>query len=408
MTAFRIGSVKQQKVSENRVRHHLRSVREKDSITELFFFHIEFTDRILDDCRKLFVRDGRKFTVVKLLSCTGKTGEIVTLMMDYSSTGSLTVSNCEATTLSAINESLRTNQSLRRLRISASIMAAQGLDGLVVNNTLEELDLSGTHLSQCAVECLSETLGQNSGLRTLKLDDCDLDDQAMATILKSLLNHERLNTLDLSNNAASSQAMLSVALLMAQHQQLLHLSINCLRFSDDFEPSCMFQAISALQSNTTLEALDISGNHLTNEAVLGLCECLSNNETLRCLDISDAGVDEKGLSIVAQHLGEFQGLRDLNLSENDLTEDGAESLLAGLQSNRLLQSLGPIGQDFKCSCYIEHYLDLNLAGRRAFQNDIALAVWPHLLARTATADLSCGRNENALFSLLRGPALFER
>ncbi|CAJ1947719.1 unnamed protein product [Cylindrotheca closterium] len=415
MTAFRIGSVTLSKVSENRVRHHLRSVRENDSINQLFFFHVEFTDRILDDCRKLFVRDGRRFASIKVLFCKGKMSDIVTLLMDYSSTQALTVSKCEPWTLNTLNACLRTNQSLKALRISSSaiIGGTDCFNGLTVNNTLQELDLCGSHLGPSAIECLCQTLMQNTGLQTLKLDGCDMEDSAVASVVKAVLQHKTLTTLDLSNNAVSSKALEMVACLIQQNQQLKHLSIQSLRFSDELDPAIMFQAIVNLQNNTTLESLDISENRLTNAAIHGLCECLSKNQTLRHLDISNAGVEEEGIEILARNLGQFKGIQELNLSENDLTEEGAQSLLNGLQHNYSLASLGPImEQHFKCSSDIEHYLDLNLAGRRALHSEIPLSIWPELLAKTSMRknDLagSRGRNENALFSLLHGPALFER
>jgi hypothetical protein len=104
----------------------------------------------------------------------------------------------------------------------------------------------------------------------------------------------------------------------------------------------------------------------------------------------------------------------LNLAGNgnDLTERAAASLVEGLRHNRTLESLGLDPSDCSdcdCDCVpmMQHFLDLNRAGRRAMQNDIPLALWPQLLARAAGRmdQVACGRSENVLYSLLRGPAL---
>jgi hypothetical protein len=391
------------------VRCLLRNVREDDGITQLYFFHIDFTDSIIQGMQKLLVRDGRRFSSIKLLSCSGNMPLVATMIMDHSSTESLTLSNSQVSAFHAVNESLRTNQSLKVLRISGStfLSGEAFLDGLEHNCTLKELDMCRNHLSKCAVESLSHTLSKNQGLEILKLESCDLEDHAMAEVIRSLLNHTTLTELDLSNNAASSEALEMVAQLI-QRNRIQTLSINSLLLSDELDPAILLQAIASLQTNTSLSYLDISGNHFSDEIVQGLAKALCVNSTLETLDVSESDINETGVKTFAKHLPRFSGMKVLNLAENDITEEAALALVAGLEDNRLLQSLGPIEEVYECTHFLEHYLDLNLAGRRALQNDISLGVWPHLLARTAQAELCCGRNENALFSLLRGPALFER
>lgn len=412
MTGFRIGSIHQRKVSETRVRCLLKEVRANDGVTQLYFCHIDFSDdKVLDGMTKLFVRDARRFSSIKFLSCSGSSlSKIITMIMDHSSTGSLTLSNCckETSVFNALNESLRTNQSLKVLRLSGSSFFAECcLDDLRYNCTLKELDLRGNHLSEAAVKSLSTTLRKSSGLEILKLDNCDLEDSTMTQIMESLIDHKTLKELDLSNNAASSKALHTMAQLIQGNRVLRRLSMNALRVQENLDPAVLFQAIA---KNTSLSHLDISGNHFTDEAVHGLTQALCVNSTLASLDVSDGNISEAGIQTFAQHLPSFKALKVLNLTENKITENAAMALVQGLEDNRMLQSLGPLEMvdDYECTHFLEHYLDLNLAGRRALQNDISLGIWPHLLARTAQAGLRCGRNENALFALLRGPALFER
>ena len=121
--------------------------------------------------------------------------------------------------------------------------------------------------------------------------------------------------------------------------------------------------------------------------------------------MSGCHVTESGIKIFGRYLSDFKGLSILDLSDNEITEEAAISLTNGLENNFILKSLGPIEESYECSRIMQHFLDLNLAGRRALQKNVSLSIWPLLLARTSQADLSCGRNENALFALLRGSAL---
>jgi hypothetical protein len=143
--------------------------------------------------------------------------------------------------------------------------------------------------------------------------------------------------------------------------------------------------------------------------VEALARCLSVNTTLQCVDVSDSNLTEHGIRLLANQLHAFSNtLQVLNLAGNDLTERAAASLVEGLRHNRTLESLG-LDDISDCDCVpmMQHFLDLNRAGRRAMQNDIPLALWPQLLARAAGRmdQMACGRNENVLYSLLRGPAL---
>jgi len=406
--SFRIGSIKQRKVSEIHVLKLLKQVRAEDDISQLYFYNIDFSERIHASLEKLLVRDGRKFSCIKLLSCSGNhLPSLVSMILDYSSAAALTLSHVQLPTLRAVNEGLRTNQSLKALRISGSAFLDDCLEGLICNCTLRELDFSASHLSEAAIESLSESLLTNHNLQVLKLNGCDMEDHAMAELIKCVLNNESLKELDLSNNAASSEALEMVAELI-QRNHVQKLSLSSLKLSEDLDQTILYKAIKSLETNNTLSLLDVSGNHFFDDVIYGLVECLARNSALRTLDVSEAGISEAGIKVFANNLPRFKGLTELNLAENDITEEAASSLVDGLEHNRSLYSLGPMEEEYESSHRIEHYLDLNLAGRRALQNDITLAVWPHLLARTAKAELDgCGRTENCLYSLLRGPALFE-
>jgi hypothetical protein len=406
MTLLRIGSIRQRKVSECQVRKLLKQVRDDDAISELFFYNIDFTERIQESMRKLLIRDGRRFYCIKLLSCSGNLPSIIDMIMDHSSSEALTLSHAELPTLQAVNAGLRTNQSLRVLRISAAAFLEDCLEGLNNNCTLQVLDLCGSHLSETAIDSLSRSLLPNRKLKVLRLNDCDIEDHAMAEVIECLLGNDSLQELELSNNGASNEALEMITALI-QRNNIEKLGLSSLRLSKDLDQTILYKTIKSLKRNTSLSYLDISGNHFFNDAIIGLAESLCENSTLQSLDISNSHITECGIKAFAKYLPQFKGLSVLSLAENDITEDAVLSLVDGLEHNRILFSLGPIEEVYECSHIIEHYLDLNMAGRRALQNDISLSIWPHLLARTAQAKLNHGRTENCLYSLLRGPALFE-
>ena len=422
-TRLRIGNLKTEKITESTVRKRLKEAREKDCVTELSFYKVDFTIQILKDLQKLFCRDGRRFHTIKVFQCTGHVSEVVQMICDYSSTRTLVLSgSClEQTTLSAVNDGLSTNQSICTLRIlGGQFVTYQCLEGLIRNCTLRELDLTGSHLSPEAANSLANSFSENRSLEVVRLEGCGLEDEAMAEIIQSI-SSSNIADLDLSNNAADTRALEAIASLLLSEpssslrslnlssQQLLHVTEGKdeQRKQEERLRCSVTRAVSALSANTFLKTLDISNNHFLHETsvVDALVMSLSVNRSLGQLDVSDSQITEAGIRILAEHLPSFFSLKVLNLAGNDLNERTAKWLVKGLRGNRILESLGGMTEQGS-HALMQHFLDLNMGGRRAMQNDIPLSVWPQLLARAA------GRMEehnscqaNVLYSLLRGPAL---
>jgi len=421
--AFRIGSTRrQEKISEVRVQSLLKRVRDDDSVRKLVFSNIDFHSFELSrSLEKLFVQDGRRFSCIKLIHCSGpQLPSLISTLLDQGSTKSLTLSHCqEPGAMEAIAEGLRTNQSLEILRISgATFLQEVSLEeGLTRNNTLHELDLSGSHISEHVVPRLAAALGsRNHGLKVLKLNDCDLEDDGVSRIVTSIIQNESVVRLELSHNIVSGASLEATAKLIEQNTTLKHLSLAALKPPHKANHGAhrrhLTRVIRVLATNTTMVSLDVSGNQLHEATVAEMAECLSMNASLEIFDASGCGLSEAGISAFVDRLPEYRSLRSLNLGENDsgFTPCAAEALVKALEHNRVLTDLGLTDDDEMendaITSRIRHYLDLNRAGRKALKEDVALSLWPVLLARTPFAD-DCGRQANCLYSLLQGPALFE-
>jgi Ran GTPase-activating protein (RanGAP) involved in mRNA processing and transport len=422
MTTLRIGNLRDSKVRESTVVRRLREAAEDISVNELYFWQIEFTQRVVDELWKLLAGDYRIWNSIKLLSCTGHVDAAVSTIFHYECVQSLVLSGAQTSqaALQAVDRGLARNESVKTIRLLGVHLAEEGtsFEGLTQNQSLLELDLTRSHLAKGAVEALTASLPDNRGLETIKLEQCNLDDDDMTAIVDSLYDHPSVRHLDFSQNSAHSRALEAIADLLASEESMLtslNLSSQLLGENEELNLSSLSKAVAALKTNTSLTQLDISGNKYSDAAVEALVACLSANSTLETLEVNDSHISEYGIRIFAKNLPGFKSLKVLNIGGNDFGEEVAECLVRGLKYNRTLKSLGLIEECSK-SHIIEHFLDLNMAGRRAMQNDIPLAVWPLLLARASVMEmpvlddeaLRSGRNESVLYSLLRGPALFER
>ncbi len=196
----------------------------------------------------------------------------------------------------------------------------------------------------------------------------------------------------------------------------------------------------------TLRHLDIAGTPLlfSEPALLeGLARCLAGNRSLEHVDVSlpNESIPEPALQYLARHCLCRAGpsLTTFVLFREEETAAAArldvatvDAIVDGMGGNTSLLSLGRTAGNHR----IQHWLDMNRAGRRALATltttnttNTSLGIWSHLLARAARpATITAGdgpidhddddddegdardrgRVASVLFGLLQGPALLEQ
>ena len=336
------------------------------------------------------------------------------------------------------------------------------------NKSIVDLDLSGSNLSKSTISGISSSLFLNTTLESLNLGRCFLDDQSLAEILNSVKNHARLMKLDLSRNflaeGTSMKALDAVAELLRSKTSKL----QCLNLSYQQQPrtktifpdvdnnvegisvaeakyrNAFKHAFYALSTNTTLRRIDLSGNSgcFSDMACIeALTSCLVTNTGLSHIDISGCNIAPVGFRYLARNcvprcdrnlksLVLFDGESNKNLVTKNENWCTIFSLLEmGLQSNSALECLGDfgdIGRNSKSRRNLQYLLNMNRAGRRAFQiDDLSLGAWPNILARACRIEYDTYEKKldyddsintrkesrstiisaSVLFEFLHGPAL---
>mmetsp|Transcript_25768 Transcript_25768/g.60409 ORF Transcript_25768/g.60409 Transcript_25768/m.60409 type:complete len:546 (-) Transcript_25768:455-2092(-) len=368
----------------------------------------------------------------------------------------------DTTTTTSRNDIPENNHVMNNLDKNAKFWC----DILNSNKTMVHLNLSGSHLSESNKSGLCSALILNTTLESLNFGRCYLDDQSLAAILNSVKNHPTLMRLDVSRNylakSASMNAIDAVAQLLRSkksklrcidlsYQQQPRPRTNSSNVDDDTEEisrreyrNAFEDALNALSTNTTLRRIDLSGNSRCfsdMSCVEALTLCLATNPVLSHIDISGCDLCPIGFQYLSQNCVSRCGrnLKSLVLfdgeSNNTLVTKNENwrtifsMLERGLQSNSTLESLGDFGNvgiDSKSRRSLQYLLNLNRAGRRAFQiDDLSLGAWPNVMARACrieydtyekkadnidcskTSERSSSRiiSASALFEFLHGPAI---
>jgi Ran GTPase-activating protein (RanGAP) involved in mRNA processing and transport len=396
----------------------LRIAQDNSNVNELYFWRIYFCRPVVESLRNLLSRDNRTWKSIKLLACSGLVDTVVSTILRSKRVDAFVLSGYETDnrTLVALKNGLKSNHTLKSLRLLGINFVDHyvSLEGLMRNTSLEELDLTRSKLGRTAVKSFARALNNRSRLRILKLEYCFLKDEAIAELVKSLAHCPTIEELHLCSNSCRSRAFQAISsLLEAEDTRLCSLDFHAqlLRHEEKLDISSISDALC---HNKSLKYLDLSNNSISDHNIANLGSALRFNSTLKELEMHDCDITDRGIRCFASSLHDVK-VKSLNLGGNSFRDEGVRDLFEGLRSNINLEQLG-LFRRFACSDSLEYYLDLNWVGRRAFQESLPLALWPHVLARANNITMRVdsaycttrGRREAILYELLRGPALFER
>ncbi|CAF2772062.1 unnamed protein product [Rotaria sp. Silwood2] len=143
----------------------------------------------------------------------------------------------------------------------------------------------------------------------INLNQQNLTDQDMNIVVQEAIINKRCKKLSLENNIITSQGAITIA--------------------------------NGLNNNTTLEALILYHNHLSDLGVRHLSKVLSTNSSnLKILGIGSNSITDNGIQYLAQMLKKNQSLIVLGLVFNEITDQGVRLLADALShDNQTLQFL---------------------------------------------------------------------
>ena len=218
-----------------------------------------------------------------------------------------------------------------------------------------------------ALECIKECKIENSYFHIelaryfgacLEIREADLDedriegegigDSAAAVLATALETNTTLTNLNLSGNNLGPSGAESLATALK-----INTSLSNLIFSgNNLGPAGAESLATALKTNTILTNLDFSGNNVGPAGAESLATALKTNTSLTNLNLRRNNLGPAGAECLAKALEKNTILTNLNLSFNDLGPADAESLATALKTNTSLtnlnfsvNNLGPAGAE---------------------------------------------------------------
>ncbi|NWS60658.1 CARL2 protein, partial [Chunga burmeisteri] len=313
---------------------------------------------------------------------------------------------------------------------------------------LRHVSLAGTKLPADAVRALLQGLADNSRISDLRLDlsNCELRSAGAQVIQDLIPDASSISDLDLSDNSFDPD-MVTLVLSIGRSKSIRHVSLGKnfnIKSKDGLldvlhrivqltqEDDCPLQSLSvaesrlklgtnvllsALGSDTSLIALDISGNAMGDTGAKMLAKALQINTKLRTVVWDRNNTTAHGLLEVAQALERNYTLKSMPLPMSDVaqayrsnpekTEEAVHKLQSCLTRNQLRRTLP--AQTFRLQ------QGILTTSSEQMVNEICLSVQKHVdilsacPGREMEADILCAeeaiRNANLSVSIL--PLLYE-
>jgi hypothetical protein len=211
------------------------------------------------------------------------------------------------------------------------------------NQSLQILKVAYTELkSSMLTNVIFQSFQFNSTLQELKLDRCGITDAGMKLLMKTLsLSSTVLQVLELNDNPFSRIGYIAIADFIKQNATVKRLDISHHHYTVHGvygERNTFDLFFDAIQSNSVLQDLNVSGCSLRGTALESMAKYLCINTSLTSLNISKCLINEGGP--IARILRENKTLTKLHLGANHLSSREVLRLVHILcDENIVLQTL---------------------------------------------------------------------
>jgi hypothetical protein len=208
-------------------------------------------------------------------------------------------------------------------------------DVLVINTTLQKLNLSHNKIGVNGAKAIADALGKNKTLTELELSHNNISDKGATAIADALEKNETLTELELSHNNISDEGATEIAnaLLLNKTLKILKLKHNDIGDKGGKEIGI------TLSGNSTLEILTLNKNKINNDGARLIGFHLGFNTKLQTLELNKNNIDDLGAIAIAFALIKNKNLKILKLNYNTIGNAGADAFALALKENKTLQIL---------------------------------------------------------------------
>ena len=370
------------------------------SVVNLSIRNVNFNNQpIREAFLSLFHQRDRQWEEISFYDCASGgagagIGSLVEQVLRHANVLDLTIfaGHVERDVFQALSKWLPQNRSIKTIQIKSRLDDPEHMSLLAAavaqSQTLQNLELDGSTLSQASAEALSRGLSRNASIQRFRFAQCYATDHMIEVLVRSIQHHPTLRELILYGNQCRAGGLTAISNMLETTPSLQEMDLTWQDINEGHTSELDFSILArGLAQNNTLKTLHLSRNVISPESAEALASVLTQNQTLEHLSLRGCYLECESMKSFAQYLPNMKGLKRLWLHSNKgIGEEGSGTLLEGLKHNVNLVELILSPPVWKCTKEMNHLLDLNWGGGRrlsgASRNEkIPLSLWPCCLER---------------------------
>ncbi len=200
---------------------------------------------------------------------------------------------------------------------------------------LESLRIKDMVFDEAAIEHLYAMLkSHTSRLKSLSLKRNNIQFNGLFQVITALKTNHTLEQLSFETKNTGDHLMATLANVLAVNKTLMVLKVR----SGGVQAGSMKPFARALAKNTGLRILDLSKNKISTESAMILFEALKNNQTLTRLVLSFNNLDSAALIALAELLLTNKTLKRIDVSYNSIGDENIGVLVNALIENTTLRN----------------------------------------------------------------------
>ena len=208
----------------------------------------------------------------------------------------------------------------------------------LINVTLSPLDCMSVGFF------LANVLRNSSQLYTICLNRCSIDDHSIALMMGELSKHAEacpagalhgVKKLIITGNKIGDNGIAHIATALQTNTTMRALDMSNCSISDKGSESLA----RALAVNRSLQDLVFRNNKIGDNGIAHIATALQTNTTMTELIISKCIISDKGAESLARALAVNRSLQDLNIGGNEIGDNGIAHIATALQTNTTLRRL---------------------------------------------------------------------
>ena len=241
----------------------------------------------------------------------------------------------------ALSDVLQTSHTLTHLHLTHGSCITSLTPALQANHTLTHLNMSQTQVGDAEAIALGKVFQSNQTLTHLCLAHNKITHVGVEALTYALRSNKALENLDIGYNCIEDKGAEELGKVLQSNQTLTHLCLAHNKITHVGVEALTY----TLRSNQALEDLDIGYNCIGDGVAVALSQALESNRTLRCLNMGGGfprkfiGLSDRGIRAIAHALQCNSSLTYLDISGHLGSESAVSALGEALQSNCSLTHL---------------------------------------------------------------------